>query len=455
MTWIDTLDRPLHIALAVTAILILALLGRIVARALRQPDVVGEIAAGLLVAPAIVLTGGHELFRAVLPADVVSSLRLLGHVGVVLFLVGVAHELRASPVRPRGRVVAWTTAGSLLIPMLAGGLLAGWVLWTGDEHLRGRAPTVSFVLLMAVSLAVTAVPVLARILVARNATNTRAGHLAMASAVAIDSIAWLLLALAIALAAGGVSQVLAAFAVLAVGVGSAVLLVRLLGSDRAVRWCVRFPRMAALLVAVITLVASSVMQRGGLTEILGAVLVGLGIPVSTRSPQLENPGPHSENVPSTGPWEAVVGIVSGIGLRLVPIFFVVNGINAFAGQFSAPGVAAVLVAIMLGIAGKALGGYAGARAGGESRGIGWEVAVLTNARGLTELVVLQAGYSAGILTPPLFLALVVMALVTTAMTGPLHTLVVRRARKAATEWDALAPSGSHVRYSQRPCGPQQ
>ena len=149
-------------------------------------------------------------------------------------------------------------------------------------------------------------------------------------------------------------------------------------------------------------------ERLGLTAIFGAVLVGLAIPAG-----------------KDGPWTATAASVAKAGRALVPVFFVVTGITVLTSAFAAASWALIVIATTLGALGKLGGGYLGARRGGQSRRTSARVGVLMNTRGLTELIVLKVGYSAGILSAPLFLALVVMALTTTAMTGPLLLLIDR------------------------------
>ncbi|MGW7418445.1 cation:proton antiporter, partial [Streptomyces sp. NPDC054863] len=168
------------------------------------------------------------------------------------------------------------------------------------------------------------------------------------------------------------------------------------------------------------LAGSWAFQEQGVTEIFGALLVGLAIPPDG--------------------WHDVVRVVTRIGRLLVPVFFVVTGLTVFGGQFGATPWFAIVLATALGIVGKVGGGFLGARLGGASVLDAARLGVLVNTRGLTELVVLQAGYSAGILTAPVFLALVVMALVTTAMTGPCYGLLERSAARRV-KVAALAEEG--------------
>jgi Kef-type K+ transport system membrane component KefB len=257
--------------------------------------------------------------------------------------------------------------------------------------------------------------VLARILADRRIAGTREGVLAMTAAVVIDAIVWPLLAIAIALTTGVGGQATVALVGLGAGVAVAVVAHRLLSTERVRRWCDRFPLAATGAVAVAALLAAAATDHGGLTPALGAVLVGLA------SPRVD-PG---------AAFERGVTFTVDVGRRLIPVFFVVTGMNVTTGGFSAWGWATVAVALALALAGKIGGGYLGARLGGESRLIAVRTAILLDTRGLTEIVVLQAGFQAGILTHPMMLALVVMALTTTALTSPLLTLVDRLVRRAS------------------------
>jgi Kef-type K+ transport system membrane component KefB len=410
----DSATRTGHVALVLLAICLIVLVGRLLARVTGQPSVVGEVAAGLVVGPVVVAIGGHRLLNDLLPTDVFAAVRQLAHIGLVLFIVGAVREMRTGGSWATRRTVGWVTFGALIPPLAAGFGLAGWVMWRGDAALRGDAPTASFILMIGVALTVTAIPVLARILSDRSLTYTRAGRLSMAAAAVIDGIGWLLLSLAISLAAGDSSGCLDRGKSLLIGVGGALVLMRLLRTGAAARLVGRFPWPAAVAVAAIGLTASWLLQRWGLSEVIGALLVGAALPADD----------------ARAPWGRVIGRITRVGAVLVPIFFVVTGVMVFAKQLGAMPWAATVLATVLGIAAKIFGSYLGSRLGGESRLVGLRVGVLMNTRGLTELVVLQAGFTAGILTPEMFLALVIMALVATAATGPLYTLLDRQVRTA-------------------------
>lgn len=409
MSALDVAGQIAWCAAAVVAALLLAWLGARAAALLGQPKVVGEIAAGLLAGPAMVWIGGERLPDLLLPGPQLTALKVVGEVGLVLFLVGVAHHLRGRPVPVGGRGLGAVVAGSLLVPLAAGALAAWWVSAVGGPELRGDAPAAAFVLFMAVALAVTAVPVLARLLSDRQASDSPGGRMALASAMVIDAIAWVLLAVAVGLAGGGGwAAVLIRIALL----GGCVLAVsgvrRLLAGAEPTR------AVAPVLVGLAALGVAALLEHAGLTAILGAVVVGLALP-------------------ATPAWVAVSGAVVRWGRVLLPVFFLASSVGVFAKDPGPVAWSAIAVVTAFAVVGKVGGSYLGGRWAGLDRRAAAELGVLLNTRGLTEIVVLQAGHAVGVITTPLYLALIVMALVTTAMTGPLHALLTRRRRADESE----------------------
>ncbi|MGW0845443.1 cation:proton antiporter [Streptomyces sp. NPDC002787] len=440
----------LHTAAALAAVLSLAVLGRAAARLLRQPEVVGEVVAGLLAGPAALALLDRDGFDALLPGPVLGALKLVAEAALVLFLVGLAHELgvagradgtgsapggvpdrttaglrrggpgqehptgtRADASRVTRRAAAWVAAGGLLLPLVTGGLLTGWVVAYGDPAVRGDAPLPAFTLMLAVALSVTAVPVLARILTDRGMESTRAGRLALGAALVIDAVGWLLLTAALALASGSATGILNAGGALAVGVLCALGVRYGLRAHVSLLLLRRAPAVAACLIAATALVTAFTMEHLGMTAILGAAMVGLAIP-----------GDRSAS------WAPAVSRVAGAGRALVPSFFVVAGVTVLAQTSVAVSWTLIGLVLVLGVLGKVLGGYAGTRLAGGSRREAAQVGVLLNTRGLTELIIIQVGFTAGLLTAPLLLALIVMTLVTTAATGPLLRLLDRTATRA-------------------------
>ncbi|MCX5077879.1 cation:proton antiporter [Streptomyces sp. NBC_00424] len=398
-----------HVAAALAVVLAVAVLGRAVARLLRQPEVIGEIVVGLVAGPAaIALLGADTFHTVVLPNQVFETLKTLSKAGLVLFLVGLAHKLGTGPGGLPRRTTAWITAGALVPPLLSGLLLAAYVVAGGDPQVRGNAPLPAFLLMTAVAMSITAVPVMARILSDRGMSETTAGRLALASAIAIDGVGWLLLTIAIGIGDGSATGVLRSALALALGLAGALAVRHGLRTHMAALLLRRAPAATAVLLGAFTLTVAFTMEGLGMTAIVGAALIGFAIPGD-----------------ASAPLAATVTRVTRAGRALVPAFFVVTGITVLTRAFSDVPWTLIAIAVLLGFLGKAGGGYAGARRAGRPAQEAARIGVLMNTRGLTELIVLQAGFAAGLLSAPLVLALIVMALVTTAATGPLLLLLDR------------------------------
>ncbi|MEV0693892.1 cation:proton antiporter [Streptomyces sp. NPDC050388] len=409
MTVPEAFGTAAHGAAVLAVVLLLAAAGRRAARRLRQPEVVGEVTMGLVAAPLVLALAGRPALDTLLPPSLVTHLSLLGQAALVLFLVGATHRLGPG-VRPRS--MSWVVAGSLVPPLCCGAALVGVVALTGDRAARGDAPLPAFLLMAGVAMSITAVPVLSRILADRGMTGAPAGRVALASAVAIDSVGWVMLSVALALRDGDGSGTLHALSGLAVCAGCGLALRHGLRLRAVTALAGRRPRLAAVALGGVALAVAAGSEHLGMTAVLGAAVVGLSVPGDDPA------------------WARAVASVSRLGAAGTPLFFVVTGLDLAGEVLSAASWTLVAAAVLLGCAGKLAGGWAGARLGGMNRADARRVGALMNTRGLTELVVLQAGFSAGILPAPLVLAMLVMALVTTAMTGPLLDLADRARRRA-------------------------
>ena len=400
LRWLGLVLGALVVTLAVAKV------GGLLARALRQPSVIGEITLGLLTGPFLLWVGGDGVRTSVLGEGRLDALNTVAHAGLVLFLVGVGHELKVGTGIPRARSLVWTAAGALVVPAVAGLGMAAWVIGTGD--LRGTAPTASFLLVMMVALTVTAIPVLARILDESGRLDTPSSRLALSSAALIDLVAWAVLAVAVTTASGS-GDLLPVLGRLGLLVGATLVVAalgRLLRIERVRTAAEAHRRVTIVAIALVALGVAVLAKAVGINEILLALAVGLALPADRT-------------------WTPLATSVARGGRELVPVFFFVTGIGVFAAQVGSMPWAAIGVALVLAVVGKMGGTFLGARLGGSSARQSLELAVLLNTRGLTELVVLQAAFAAGIITPGLYLALVVMTLVTTAMTGPLHSRLTR------------------------------
>jgi Kef-type K+ transport system membrane component KefB len=386
---------PTDLLLDLVVILATARLFGAISRRCGQPVVIGEILAGIALGPTLLgQLVGHRLF----PAAVLPSLTTVADIGLVLYMFTVGMDLDAELVRHKLRVAAGVAAGATVLPLALG---CGLAIWLAPRYASGAE--LPFVMFFAVSVSATAFPVLARILTDRGLDRTLLGGLSLASAAVIDVVCYALLAVvvAIASAAGHESWRLLLAPVYFVVMFAAVrpFLKRLLApADRRVGPVTT----AKLCIVLIGLFASAwVTQWMQLNFIFGAFAFGAMMP---RSAGVIRPVRAS--------------LESAVQLML-PVFFVVTGLTVNLAELR-PAALGILAAILaVSIAGKVGGGYAGARLTGIPPRGSAVMAALVNTRGLTELVILSVGLQQHLLSPQLYALLVVMALVTTAMTGPL------------------------------------
>jgi Kef-type K+ transport system membrane component KefB len=395
------------------AVIIVAarLFGRI-ARLLRQPAVIGEIVAGIALGPSLLGLFPGDLDGQLFPPDVQPYLRVLAQLGLVLFMFIVGLELDVALLRGRGRHAASISLASIVLPF-ALGAAATLILHPLHDQVDGKAvPLVALMLFMGVAMSITAFPVLARILTEHRMHRTSVGVLALAAAAVDDVIAWTLLAFIYAVAKGNSPVsilpivVLSAAFVLVMFVVVRPLLARML------LWHKRSGRVTPDMLAVIligVLVSALITERIGIHEIFGAFLFGAVMPRQGAQQFTREILQRLEQVSV---------------LLLLPIFFVIAGFDVDLRGFTQPSLVWQLLLILaVAIGGKFIGAFVGARIQRMPVRQSAAIAVLMNTRGLTELVILTVGKQVGVLDTPMFTMMVVMALVTTAMTGPLLRVV--------------------------------
>ncbi|CAM5422191.1 Putative sodium/hydrogen exchanger OS=Streptomyces glaucescens OX=1907 GN=SGLAU_04545 PE=4 SV=1 [Streptomyces glaucescens] len=424
----DLLSRAAHVTAALAVVLLLARVGRSAASRLRQPEVVGEVTVGLLVGPAVLALSDRALFDALLPAAVLDALTFVGQTGLVLYLVGLAHKLRPGPGGPPRQALSALVAGAFLVPLTTGLLLVGLIALTDDAAARGEVPLPAFCLMVAVTMSITAVPVLSRILGDRGLSESAEGRLALASAIVMDGLGWIILTLAVGLGADDLSGLWEPAVALLAGGGCALLLRLAVRTGPARRLCRRLPRTTAALLGGAALGTALLTEHLGMTAIVGAALVGLAIPGEDPAVPAEDPA-----VPDAGPapWTEPVAAVSHTGRMLTPVFFVVTGVTVLIDAFSAASWTLITGTLVLGCAGKLLGGYAGARLRRHPARTGAPYRCADEHQRPDRADRDRGRPRAGILPAPMVLALVVMALATTAMTGPLLGLVDRAERRGS------------------------
>ena len=422
----------IHFLLAVAAIIVLARVFGWLARLAGQPPVIGELVAGVLIGPTLF---GTAVSDWLLPADIRPAMSGLANLGLVLFMFIVGYELDHASLRGRGRIATSVSIGSIAVPLGLGVLLAVWL--AGRHDVSDPLP---FALFIGAAMAVTAFPVLARILTDRGMVRTPVGGLALASAAVDDVAAWSLLAVVVAVAgAGGGDPWLP---LLCVPYTLLMLFVvrPLLARVEAAR--ARAGRLTPDLLAVVLaglLLSCLATEWLGLHAIFGAFLFGAVMPRAPRPAASATVAPSGAD---TLRLEILERLEQVSVLLLLPAFFVLSGLRVDLSTIGGTGLLELAAILVVAIGGKFAGAYAAARLNGVATRPAGALAILMNTRGLTEIVILTVGLQLGILDDRLFSMMVVMALVTTVMAGPLLSLVYPR---RLVERDALA--------AQRPAAP--
>jgi len=379
-------------------------------KAIGQPAVIGEMAAGLVLGPIVFGALAPDVHAALFAKGSLGALSALSTLGLVLFMFLVGVELRA-PDGVRAQVKAAGLVGVLgvLLPMGAGVAISPWLYPLAPAGVAFWP----FALFMAAAMSITAFPVMARILKDRGMTQSRLGRLALGSAAIADVFAWIMLAVVLALigAGDGTAGLLRMLA------GMVALVAVVFGALRpAYAWLLRrfSPNgepsqmiLAALLLGVFGCAAAT--EWLGLHAVFGAFLFGASLPRDDRL------------------LRCLVERLEYLAIvLLMPIFFALAGLDTSADAFVGAGIGALLLVLLAAIAGKVLGGGIGARLAG----YGWReslaTGVLMNARGLMELIVMKVGLDAGLIGSSLFTMLLVMAIVTTLMTSPMLSLFAGR-----------------------------
>jgi Kef-type K+ transport system membrane component KefB len=376
---------------------------RLMALALRyvgQPEVVGEMIAGILLGPSLLGKISPWAMATLFPDSGLAPLYSLSQVGLVLFMFLIGLEVQPGATSGSARSVIFTSYASIAAPFVCGALLA-WKLY---PQLGNGVPILPFVLFLGAAISVTAFPVLARILTDRKLMNTRVGMFAIACAAVDDVTAWCMLAVITVIARPGAVQT------------PLSLRFAMLGLYVLVMWFVVRPVLRRLIpegsslgfgrfgmVMVFMLISACTTDALSVHALFGAFLAGLVMP---RGSSLEKE--------LRGRMESIT-----LGL-LLPLFFAYTGLRTSIGLLNTPGAwLTCALIILVAVASKLIVSAGCVRASGLSWRESIAVGVLVNTRGLVGLIILNAGLDLHILSPLLFSMMVIMALVTTLMSVPL------------------------------------
>jgi Kef-type K+ transport system membrane component KefB len=392
--------------LSIAIVLIVARLFGVLAVKLGEPRVMGEVIAGLCLGPSLLGAISPNLQATFFPSDVLPALGVVANLGLIFYMFLVGLEVDRGSLK--GKVAAATAISntSVAVPMLLGIAVALplYKLIGPDKKF------VAFALFMGVAMSITAFPVLARILAERRMIKRPLGSLAIACAAVDDVTAWFLIALAVTIASSGTFGDVAKTIAEAVAYTLImVLIVRRIVARMATAFdeVGRMPGAWFAAIVIGVLLSAYVTEEINIAFIFGGFVFGMIMPRHARLNE-----------------EITRRIDDFVVTLLLPVFFVYTGLRTNVGLLDRPELwLLTLLLIAVAIVGKLAGAAIAARVAG----YGWRessvIGTLMNTRGLTELIVLNLALDVGAISNTLFAMLVIMAVVTTLMAGPLLKLL--------------------------------
>ena len=393
------------VALLLMQIITIVLVARIfgwIFRKIGQPTVIGEIIAGIALGPSLFGLYFPDLNHSLFPVESLGNLQVLSQVGLILFMYVIGMELDLKVLKNKANDAVVISHASIVIPFALG---IGLSYFIYHEFAPQGVEFLSFGLFMGIAMSITAFPVLARIVQERGIHKTRLGTIVITCAAADDITAWCLLAAVIAIVKAGTfvsSLYIIALAVVYVLTMLFVVkpFLKRIGDLYANKGNLNKPVVAIFFLTVIVSAYST--EVIGIHALFGAFMAGAIMPESAKFRNI-----FIEKV------EDVAVIL------LLPLFFVFTGLRTEIGLINEPYLWKITgYIILVAVIGKFLGSALAARFVGQNWRDSLTIGALMNTRGLMELVVLNIGYELGVLSPKVFTMMVIMALVTTFMTGP-------------------------------------
>lgn len=405
---INNIKYPLSILLLqLIIILLLARLFGIITKKLGQQTVIGEIIAGIFLGPSILgwLFPGVSAF--IFPHDSLISLQFLSQIGLAFFMFVIGMELDISKIREKTQDAVIISHASIIFPFFLGTWLSYFIF---QELTPQGTKFTSFALFMGIAMSITAFPVLARILKERGLTRSPLGVLAITCAAADDVTAWCLLAIVIAIAKAG--SIASALFTIGLAISYILFALKVIKpwlqriNDKRIKG-EKFDKTIIALSFLILLLSAYFTEIIGIHALFGSFLAGVMMPNNIRFK------------------ESLTDKIEDIStVLLLPIFFAFTGLRTQIGLLNTGHLWALCgIIILIAIIGKFGGSALSARIVGRSWKESLSIGALMNTRGLMELVVLNIGYDLKILGPEVFAIMVLMALGTTLMTGPLLDMI--------------------------------
>jgi Kef-type K+ transport system membrane component KefB len=412
----NNFSHPLAILLAqVVTIIVVARFFGFIFRKIGQPGVVGEIIAGIVLGPSLLGKYFPNFSSSLFPVESLTNLNFLSQLGLILFMFVIGIELDLKVLRNKAHDALVISHASIVVPFASGVALAYFIY---SVFAPPQINFISFALFMGIAMSITAFPVLARIVQERGIQKSRVGTIAITCAAADDITAWCMLAAVIAIVKAG--SMVSALYTIGLAIMYVVVMVKVvkpflkrIGDLHASQENLSKPVVGIFFLTLI--LSSYATEVIGIHALFGAFLTGTIIP--------ENPKFRSVFI------EKVEDVAI---VLLLPLFFVFTGLRTQIGLLDSAYLWQITgLIILVAVGGKFLGSALAAKFVGQSWRDSLVIGTLMNTRGLMELVVLNIGFDLGVLTPEIFAMMVIMALVTTMMTGPGLDLINRVFKKDA------------------------
>lgn len=417
-SFVHNLHHPLAILLAqiVTIIFVARVLGWLFKR-IGQPTVIGEIIAGIILGPSLIGFYFPQFTAALFPVHSLGNLQFISQIGLILFMFIIGMELDLKVLKSKAHDAIVVSHASIIIPFALG---IGLAYFLYHSFAPEGVQFSSFGLFLGISMSVTAFPVLARIIQERGIHKTRVGTIVITCAAADDITAWSLLAVIIAIVKAG-SFVSSIYTIL-LALGYVFFMIRIVrpflrrvGNLHESRENLSKPIVAIFfLTLILSAYATEVI---GIHALFGAFMAGAIMPDNAKFRSI------------------FIEKVEDVALvLLLPLFFVFTGLRTQIGLIDDPYLWKVTALIIIvAVTGKFIGSALAAKYVGQNWKDSLTIGALMNTRGLMELVILNIGYDLGVLTPEIFAMMVIMALVTTFMTGPALTFINWAFKSRTTE----------------------
>jgi Kef-type K+ transport system membrane component KefB len=388
---------------------------------IKQPFVIGEIVAGILLGPSFLGRISPSVSRALFPENSLNILMILSQIGLILFMFAIGAELDLKAVQKRLGSLIFISQASMVIPF-AMGLGAAYFLY--DKFAPHNVPFLGFALFIGISMSITAFPVLARMVKERGLSHTNVGITALSCAGINDIVAWCLLAAIVAIVRKG--SVVSSFHTILWCL--CYVLVMMLVVRPILRVLINSAkgnaagRGSMAIILVLLLISSWVTESIGIHSLFGAFFAGLVLPGNADFRK------------------TIINNIGHLGMvLLLPLFFVISGLRTRIELMTDTHTLIIgSIVILTAVAGKLVGTSLAARLARYSLKDSLSIGALMNTRGLMELIVLNIGYDLGVFSLSMFTIMVLMALISTMMTFPLLDLIARLMPEDAKKLDTIS-----------------